>query len=174
MANLDNTPIWDEGVRQLEVTDDCEASVFNVPFGQLTHRTAKVKEMVESEAETRAQETGALTSQVQALQGRGGPVPAYDFGTDTPDAQSLTLYACESIWGAGGTFVWDGETPALSTYTIEADSGSVTHAAGEIFNSTWVRNTYNNTNHRIVLTNTPDTDPPVFAWTDVGFDTVGV
>jgi hypothetical protein len=53
-------------------------------------------------------------------------------------------------------------------------AGGVTHTAGEIFNATRVRNTYNGLNHRLVLTNTPDTIPPVFDWEDVGYDTVGI
>ncbi|GBR75305.1 hypothetical protein NO1_2308, partial [Candidatus Termititenax aidoneus] len=42
--------------------------------------------------------------------------------------------------------------------------------AEEIFNSTWVRN--DNDNHKFVLTNTPNTTPQIFDWTDVGQDTV--
>jgi hypothetical protein len=57
-----------------------------------------------------------------------------------------------------------------STYEI----GDITHTAAEIFSATWVRNTFNSLNHRIVLTNTPDTNPAVFSWEDVGIDTVTV
>jgi hypothetical protein len=61
-------------------------------------------------------------------------------------------------------------THSASTYAADA----VTHTAGEIFNATWVTNTYNGINHRLVLANTPDAVPAVFAWLDTGYDTVGI
>ncbi|MDR3356031.1 MAG: hypothetical protein LBO04_02475 [Spirochaetaceae bacterium] len=173
MANYNEEAVW-EGVRELEETDDCEAGVFNIPFRQLTHRTAKVKELVEAEAATRTAENAALAGQVQSAQGRGGPLTAHDFGSAAPGQEEITRYACEDIWNAGGTFVWDAENPRESTYTVETDGGQTVHTAGEIFNSTWIRNTYNGINHRIVLTNTPNTEPSVFSWADVGYDTVGI
>jgi hypothetical protein len=182
MAYLNEDPVWEEGVRQLEETDECEAVTFNNPFEQLSRRTNYLKQAVEAEktarqsavqneADARQEGMAAVAARLSAVEGRGGPITAYDFGTDVPDQQYLTRYACEAIWGAGGTFVWNGGYPAASVYT--AADGTV-HAAGEIFNSTWVRNTYNGTNRRIVLANTPDTEPAVFAWEDVGYDTVGI
>jgi hypothetical protein len=155
----------------LEETDDCEAGVFNVPFGQLARRTNYLKQAGEAEKAARQGDIAAVAARLNAVEGRGGPIAARDFETEAPSQEALTQYACERIWNAGGTFVWNGGSPAASTYT--AADGTV-HTAGEIFNSTWVRNTYNGINHRIVLANTPDTEPAVFAWEDVGYDTVGI
>lgn len=49
----------------------------------------------------------AQNDRLNALEGRGGPVKARDFGTETPSQQALTRHACESIWGEGGSFAWD-------------------------------------------------------------------
>jgi hypothetical protein len=88
--------------------------------------------------------------------------------------EQLIEYYCVGIWGGydygAGTFTWNPSEPENSTYEI----GGVTHTAGEIFNNTWFRNTYEDGNHRFVITNTPDTSPPVFIVTDVGVDTVAM
>jgi hypothetical protein len=171
MAYLNDEAVWEAGVRRLEETDDCIAGVFNEPFGQLARRTAALKEMAEAEAAARMESEGEFASRLNAAEGRGGPIQAHDFESETPTQEALTRYACEAIWGGGGTFVWDGDNPAASTYTAADET---VHTAGAVFNSTWVRNTYNGINHRIVLVNTPDTGPAVFAWEDVGYDTVGI
>ncbi|MDR2150814.1 MAG: hypothetical protein LBO67_08425, partial [Spirochaetaceae bacterium] len=170
MAYLNDEAVWEEGIRQLEEGDDCEAGVLNDPLSKLTHRTSAVKAMVEAESAARLEAEIVTASRLAALEGRGGPIAAHDFGSATPTQAALTQYACESIWGAGGTFAWNASTPAASTYTVEDD----VHTAGEIFNATWVRNTYNSINHRIVLVNTSDTNPAVFVWEDVGYDTVNI
>ncbi|MDR3173621.1 MAG: hypothetical protein LBU19_05175 [Treponema sp.] len=93
-----------------------------------------------------------------AMQGRGGYLTAHDFGTRSPSQQALTDYALAEI----------GIEDPL-----------------EIFNGTHVKNTYADPdaaanpqglpdNHAWVLTNTPDTDPPVFGWADNGLDSAGV
>ena len=170
MAYLNDEAVWETGVRRLEETDNCEAGVFNEPFGQLTRRTKALRQMVEAETYARGQNDAAMLSRLNALEGRGGPLPARDFESETPSQAALTQYACAAIWGEGGVFTWNAGSPAASTYA----AGGVTHTAVEIFNATWVRNTYNGINHRIVLVNTPDTQPSVFAWEDVGYDTVGI
>ncbi|MDR2905258.1 MAG: phage tail protein, partial [Helicobacteraceae bacterium] len=117
-------------------------------------------------------ETNIATNarKIAELQGLGGALPAKNFETLAPDAETLTRYAAESIWGAGGIWEWNETDKGESAYEIDG----VTHRASEIFNSTWVRNTYEEQNHRFVLTNTPNTDPIVFDWADVGADTVGI
>jgi hypothetical protein len=114
----------------------------------------------------------AVGARMNALEGRGGPVAAHDFGTAAPSQEALTRYACESVWGAGGVFLWNADSPRASTYAADGAA----HSAGDIFNATWVRNTFapdgTPVNRRIVLANTPDTEPPVFFWEDVGIDTV--
>jgi hypothetical protein len=89
--------------------------------------------------ETNTGDIGSMAQRVETLEGRGGPVDAHDFGSETPTAEALTRYACENIWGTGGTWTWNSGAPWDSTYVI----GGVTHTAEEIFSSTWVRNTYN-------------------------------
>jgi hypothetical protein len=114
----------------------------------------------------------AQNNRLNALEGRGGPITARDFGTATPTQQELTRYACESVWGEGGAFAWNAADPRASTYAV----AGIMRTAGEVFNATWVRNTFavngSPINHRLVLTNTPNTTPPVFSWEDVGVDTV--
>jgi hypothetical protein len=109
-----------------------------------------------------------MQRQISALAGVGGYLPENDFTTATPTQEQLTQYAAESIWGEGGTFMWNATTPSSSTYV--APDG-VTHTAVEIFNSTKVKNT--NNSHTWILTNTPSTTPPVFDWSDNGIDEVG-
>jgi hypothetical protein len=46
MAYLNDDPVWEEGVRQLEETDICEASTFNEPLGQLARRTRALKQQI--------------------------------------------------------------------------------------------------------------------------------
>jgi len=82
----------------------------------------------------------ALQDEVNSFAGRGGFLKAFDFGMETPDQIDLTNYALSQI-------------PFISNPT-------------DIFNSTRVINLFNN--HTWVLTNTQDTDPPIFEWTDQG------
>jgi hypothetical protein len=60
MAYLNDDPVWEEGVRQLEEADNCEAGVFNVPLGQLARRTRALKQRVDS-IETAGTGTGAVS-----------------------------------------------------------------------------------------------------------------
>jgi hypothetical protein len=110
----------------------------------------------------------ALQALLDLGQGKGGALTAHDFGSATPAQEELIEYACSDIWGEGGAFTFDAGSPKDSAYVI----GGVTHTASEIFNNTWVRNTYNNENHKWVLANTPDTQPAVYTWTDAGHDVV--
>lgn len=99
MVYLNDDAVWEAGVRRLEETDDCTAGVFNEPFGQLARRTAALKEMAEAETAAREEGERAFASRLNAVEGRGGPVAARDFGTKTPAQEALTQYACEAIWG---------------------------------------------------------------------------
>lgn len=91
------------------------------------------------------QAVAANTTLIRAIQGVGGYLTAYDFGTDTPTQEDLTGYALEQI----------GITDPL-----------------DIFNGTRIKNTFDN--HVWILANTPGTDPPVFEWIDDGEDVVDV
>jgi hypothetical protein len=123
---------------------------------------------IEDEADNRQAGDIRLQALIDSQAGKGGALTAHDFGSAAPSDEELTLYACQDIWGEGGAWGWNSAVKAESTYTVNG----VTHKAGEIFNNTWVRNTYDSLNHRWVLANTPDTNPAVFSWADVGADTV--
>ena len=87
-----------------------------------------------------------INNRLNAAEGIGGYLQAYDFGVDTPTATQLNDYALSQI-------------QSIST-------------PSEIFNGTRVKNTFNN--NLWVLTNTPNTIPPVFEWTNNGLDTVSI
>ena len=106
---------------------------------------------------------------IEALQGAGGALTAYNFNTATPTQETLTKYAVDQIWVGNTNWAWNAENPAASTFT---DANGVARTAAEIFNSTWVNNTYDD--HRWQLTNTQNTAPKVFEWADVGRDIVSV
>jgi hypothetical protein len=155
MAYLNDEAVWAEGIRRLEETDNCEAGVFNEPLGQLARRTKAVKRMVEVEAEERGalaaeldntiNDVETLAGDVKSLKGVGGYLDARDFGTDAPSQEELTAYACENIGIEDAT---------------------------KIFNGTRVVNSFNG--NVFVLANTPDTEPPVFWWSDKGQDSVAI
>ena len=86
-----------------------------------------------------------LQNEFSAWIGRGGFLDAYDFGrvlhsTDPIDQQALTDYALSQISSISDPL--------------------------QIWNSTKITNLFNN--HTFNLTNTQDTDPPIFEWTDQG------
>ena len=81
-----------------------------------------------------------LQNKVTALEGIGGYLTAYDFGTSTPLQQDITNQALAQI----------------STITDPV----------QIWNGTRIINLFDN--HLWILTNTQDTEPPVFEWTDQG------
>jgi hypothetical protein len=161
MANLPEQSVWADGIYQIDEDDDViggpvPGGIANRQGKALADRTRYLKDNLEAEVSSRQDLAGTVTQQsaaieenteniggiaqrVQTLEGRGGPVDAHDFGSDSPGIEDLTQYACENIWGAGGTWTWDAEEPWNSTYEI----GGVTHTAEEIFSSTWVRNTFN-------------------------------
>lgn len=88
----------------------------------------------------------AINNRLNAAEGIGGYLQAYNFGVATPTATQLNDYALSQI------------------QSISAPS--------EIFNGTRVKNTFNN--NLWILTNTPNTIPPVFEWTNNGLDTVSI
>jgi hypothetical protein len=150
MAYLNDEPVWEAGVRRLEVSDDCLADVFNVPLGQLTRRTKAVKQAGEAlavEVENVKSDVETLAGEVASSQGAGGYLDAHDFGVAEPTQNALTAYACGNI----GIDVAD---------------------AAQILHGTRVTNLYNG--HVFVLANTPNTEPPVFWWSDAGQSTVAI
>lgn len=109
------------------------------------------------------------TQDITALKGAGGALNASNFNTATPTQETLTKYAVDQIWVGNTNWAWNAANPAASTFT---DANGVARTAAEIFNSTWVNNTYDD--HRWQLTNTQNTTPKVFEWADVGRDIVSV
>ena len=108
---------------------------------------------INAEAQTRQSADQSLSGDIQAVNdtvnawiGRGGYLDAYDFGTASPTQQALTDYALSQI-------------SSISDQT-------------QIWNGTKIVNLYNG--NTWILTNTQDTDPPVFEWTDNGPGSIGV
>jgi hypothetical protein len=85
-------------------------------------------------------EIQALKKDMDAWIGRGGFLDEHDFGIAAPTQEALTEYALSQI-------------PSISDPT-------------DIWNGTKVKNIYDG--HTWILTNTKNTDPPVFEWTDQG------
>jgi hypothetical protein len=148
------------------------AEVAAVVAEAVAEASGALQSLIGQESETRAIADAALRAQIDLGHGRGGALTAHDFETAAPTQAQLIEYACTDIWGGGGTFTFDAGHPEESTYQIGEPDNGITHTASEIFNNTWVRNTYNGENHKWVLTNTQDTDPAVYVWTDVGQDVV--
>jgi hypothetical protein len=87
-----------------------------------------------------ADQVQALQSDIDAWTGRGGYLNEHDFETSSPTQEELTAYALSQI-------------PSITDPT-------------EIWNGTKIPNAFDN--HVWILTNTQDTDPIVFEWTDQG------
>jgi hypothetical protein len=145
MAYLPESPVWEEGVYQYEITDKLQSGadgVDNIQGKQLANRTAYLKEQLQNETEAREEGDAALQQQVDTMKGRGGYLTAHDFGS-APTQEDLTAYALAQIGQADPEKIWNG---------------------------THVKNL--NDSHVWVLTNTPDTELPIFEWTDDGFDSI--
>ena len=148
------------------------AEVAAVVAEAVSEASVALQNLIGNESETRAIADAGLQAQIDLGHGRGGALTAHDFGAAAPTQAQLIEYACADIWGEGGEFTFNAINPAESTYLLGEPDNGITHTASEIFNNTWVRNMYNGENHKWVLTNTPDTDPAVYVWTDVGQDVV--
>ncbi|MDR1230046.1 MAG: hypothetical protein LBK61_01455, partial [Spirochaetaceae bacterium] len=151
-----------------ELSSDLDNSYRKIPISRTVYQNVLAESVSRQNADIE------LGARLDRQEGLGGPLSEHDFGTPDPAQEQLIEYYCVGIWGGydydAGTFTWNPSEPKDSTYEI----GGVTHTAGEIFNNTWFRNTYNGGNQRFVITNTPDTSPPVFIVTDVGVDTVAM
>jgi hypothetical protein len=112
---------------------------------QLVERTAYLKKELENEADERQSVDAHLQQQIDAQKGRGGYLTAHDFGKKNPTQTELTNYALSKIEQTDPKKIWNG---------------------------THVKNL--NNGHVWVLTNTPNTEPPIFEWTDDGVDSVGI
>jgi hypothetical protein len=136
-------PLWTEPKpNSIPSRDDYGAMYAKQGYGD---NAVVINEQLDAEATARADGDAENAALIKALQGVGGYLTAYDFGSATPTQQALTDYALEQI----------GITDPL-----------------EIFNGTRVKNTYDT--HVWILANTPHTDPPVFQWMDDGADMVDV
>jgi len=120
----------------------------------ITEETLARNYAVNAEAQTRAAADNKLQGNIdntnnnlQGLQdnfnawiGRGGYLNAFDFGTFLPTQEELTNQALSQISSIANPL--------------------------QIWNGTKIVNLFNN--YLWVLTNTPDTDPPVFEWSNQG------
>ncbi|MDR2426202.1 MAG: hypothetical protein LBD46_03360 [Endomicrobium sp.] len=95
----------------------------------------------------------------------GGSLTAKNFDSAQPTQEELTLYACQDIFGAGGTWTLDVNDISQSTYVING----VTHTASEVWNKTWVTNLFNSGMWQLV--DTPNTPTPIYSWQFIGFVT---
>jgi hypothetical protein len=155
-------------VYKIALDDDVLAGdegVANRQAKQLAERTAYLKKNLAQETADREESDDDLQDQIDAnagkinaVKGRGGYLMAYDFGTHTPSQEELTDYALSQIHSDDPVDIWNG-THVKNTYvdpaTVDDD-----YPDGRPDNHVWV------------LTNTPDTDPPIFEWTDDGFDSI--
>ena len=164
-ANPHSVTAAQAGLGNVDNTSDADKPVS-------TAQAAAIAAAMGQEAETRAVADAGLQAQIDLGHGKGGALTAHDFGTETPTQAEFIEYACADIWGEGGEFTFDADNPEESTYRFGEPDNGITYTASEIFNNTWVRNLYNGENHKWVLTNTQDTEPAVYIWTDVGQDVV--
>ncbi|MDR1507811.1 MAG: hypothetical protein LBI67_11985 [Treponema sp.] len=88
----------------------------------------------------RQEAVAKIQQTVDSWIGLGGYLTDYDFGTAVPEQEDITAYAL--------TQITDITDPV------------------QIWNGTKVRNTFDN--HLWILTNTQNTDPVIFEWTDQG------
>lgn len=147
-ANCDVIEVFDEGAQESQNT------VKTIPQFLNDEQKAQARENIEaakqsdldSEKTARIEGDAQLSRRIEAIAGVGGYLPAYDFGTPTPTQEQLTEYAISQI-------------------------PNVTDPS-EIFNGTRIKNL--NNGHTWILTNTPNTTPPVFDWADNGFDEISV
>jgi hypothetical protein len=148
MAFLPEQEVWEEGVYQYEATDRLKGGPGEIDNWQgqhLANRTAYLKKKLAEEAEDREEADDDLQQQIDTMKGRGGYLTAYDFGTATPTQEALTQYALGQINQTDQEKIWNG-----------------THVKNLKDSHVWV------------LTNTPDTEPPIFEWTDDGFDSISI
>ena len=164
----------DTDIANLQSTKADKATDFQTPITS-ANKGATMAEITALDNDLQAQITSndadilKNTRDITALKGAGGALTAYNFNTATPTQETLTKYAVDQIWPGNTNWAWNAANPAASTFT---DASGVARTAAEIFNSTWVNNTYDD--HRWQLTNTQNTTPKVFEWADVGRDIVSV
>jgi hypothetical protein len=79
--------------------------------------------MAGSEAAAREEGGAALAAALNEVEGRGGPVAAHDFGSEAPAQAAVTQYACEAIWGSGGTFAWNAGNDNTGGYPAMSGAG---------------------------------------------------
>ena len=103
-----------------------------------------LQQAIDTEAMEREAEDVALREDFNAWTGIGGKLTAYNFGVAIPEQTALTDYALSQI-------------TSISSYL-------------QIWNGTKIKNLFDN--HVWHLTNTQNTNPPQFEWTDQGIDAI--
>jgi hypothetical protein len=157
MANLNEQSVWEEGIRQLEVepAQGGPDGVMNIAPRQLANRTAHLKAALTETREEMTQNKETLSAALADVKqdlngviGRGGFIDVHDFG----DPDDTGTYPTREDFH-----------DALTEYALAEINGT---DPLEIINGTNVTNSWNGNVWQ--LTNTPDTDPPVFDWADRG------
>lgn len=102
------------------------------------------------------QDISDINQEISAIEGTGGYLIPYDFNTATPDLPLDDLTAQPPVYSELTQY-------ALSQITNISDPV-------DIWNGTRVENKYNG--HTWILNNTPDTNPAIFEWVDLGVSIV--
>lgn len=161
----DNTTITVENnkyvIKALYFPESAEDSVFNNPItsldienyaqntntkiAQLNHREEEQDLEISNIKDENAKQGNNIRELQSRVKGIGGYLNAYDFGKPNPSQDELTDYALSQI-------------PDITK--------------SQIFNQTKVKNL--NDSNIWVLTNTPDSTPPVFEWANVGTEYINI
>ena len=162
LSTVNDTQIATMEVLHMIAEDEADArqhAITQAVDNEANARQTAIAQAVSAEAQMRQQKDEILynnqnqtNENLQVLQddfnawiGRGGYLNAFDFGTASPNQNDLTNYALSQI-------------------------SSISDPLG-IWNGTKIPNLYNG--HTWILTNTQDTDPPVFEWSDQGPPGIG-
>lgn len=125
--------------------DDVNAKITEVKTDEAQHYQELIEKDSQQDAELKKHKDKIYDLDART-KGIGGYLNAYNFQKATPTQDELTAYALQQITG-------------ISDKT-------------EIFNQTKVKNLFDN--NIWVLTNTQDSEPPVFEWANVGTEYVNV
>jgi hypothetical protein len=140
MANLPEKAEWAAGILQLEINTPARGGAGGV-MNEQAARLADRTQYLKKGLE-------AAEEEINGIQGKGGFINIHDFG----DPGDTGLYPAPADFQA-----------MLTAYALR--EVGITDPL-EIFNGTKVTNAWDN--HVWRLTNTPDTEPAVFDWADIG------
>jgi hypothetical protein len=148
-----------------KTSEDGDVEWANIDFDDLNNKPA-IDEHELSKSSTSSdlglattKELTDLDIKVQGIQGRGGYLAAHDFEATTPTQEALTQYALTQIGISDPLEIWNG-THVKNLY-VDPSTITQENPEGIVDGHVWA------------LTNTPDTDPPIFEWVDDGPEGIG-